>query len=190
MRTLKRVLAEKGLPLTVAAAVAVLGLGLYAFVVYPWTARVDSARQRELTASQNLAAAGQAHDAATAMANGKTRTNDQLERFYGDVLPSTLAEARGITYPRFAALAGAHNLVLEQRTSVPEQEEESQLARLRTTMRLGGEWPDIRRFIHALESAPEFIVIEGIELSQSEEDDSAQMLILSAVTYYQTGDRS
>jgi hypothetical protein len=190
MTTLRRALAEKGLPLSVAAGAAVLGLGLYVFVVYPWTARVDSARQRELTARQDLAAAGQDRDAAMSMTIGKTRTNDQLERFYGEVLPTSLAGARGITYPRFAALAGAHNLVLEQRSSVPEQEEESQLGSLRTTMRLGGEWPDIRRFIHALESAPEFIVIEGVALSQNDEDDSAQMLILSAVTYYQSGYQS
>ena len=190
MTTFGRVLTEKRLPLSLAAAAAALGLGLYVFVVYPWTARVDSARQRETTASQNLAAARQAHDAAMALTTGKSQTHDQLERFYGEVLPTSLAGARGITYPRFAALAGAHNLVLEQRSSVPEQDEDSQLARLRTTMRLGGEWPNIRRFIHALESAPEFIVIEGVALSQSDEDDSAQMLILSAVTYYQAGYQS
>ena len=103
------------------------------------------------------------------------------------MLPASLAGARGITYPRFAALARSHNLVLEQRSNTPEQDEESQLARLRTTMRLGGEWPDIRRFIHALESAPEFIVIEDVFLSQNEEEDSVQMLTMSVATYYQAG---
>ncbi len=190
MTTLRRVLVEKALALSVVAAGTALALGLYVFVVYPWTARVETARQRELTARQNLSAAGQAHDAAREMTDGKTRTSDQLERFYAEVLPTSLAEARGITYPRFAALASVHNLVLRQRSNVPEHDEESRLARLRTTMLLGGEWPDIRRFIHALEAAPEFIVIEDVILSQSEEVDSAQTLMLSVATYYEVGDGS
>ena len=187
MTVLRRVLAEKGLVMSVVAAGTVLALGLYVFVVYPWTARVETARQREMAARDALSLAGQAHDAAEATANGKTRTDDQLERFYSEMLPASLAGARGITYPRFAAMARSHNLVLERRGNVREQDEESQLARLRTTMLLGGEWPDIRRFIHALESAPEFIVIEDVFLSQNEEEDSAQMLTMSVATYYQAG---
>lgn len=187
MKTLKRVLAEKGLACTLVGAGMVLALGLYVFVVYPLTARVEAARSREATARESLSTAGAAYDAALATASGQTQTSDQLQRFYGDVLPSSLAAARRITYPRFAALARAHNLVLEQRSNIPEQDDESQLARLRTTMLLGGEWPDIRRFVYALETEPEFIVIEDVVLSQNEELDSAQMLTMSVATYYQAG---
>ncbi len=187
MTMLRRVLAEKGLALTVVAGGTVLALGLSVFVSYPWTARVETARQREMAATEALALAGQAHDAAEAMANGKTRTTDQLERFYSEMLPASLAGARGITYPRFDALARSHNLVLQRRSNIPEHDEESQLARLRTTMDLGGEWPDIRRFIHALESAPEFIVIEDVFVRQNEEEDSVQMLTMRVATYYQAG---
>ena len=185
MTVFKRVLVEKGFALTVVATGTALALGLYVFVVYPWSARVEAARQREQTATQELVAAGRALEAARALTDGKNRANVQLRQFYSEMLPSSLAGARGITYPRLAELAGSHDLVLEQRSSAPEGDDESRLATLRTRMLLGGDWPDIRRFIYALEAAAEFIVIEDMTLSQSEEEDALQMLTLTVTTYYE-----
>ncbi len=122
--------------------------------------------------------------AARGIADDQVSATDVLQRFYRDILPSDLPGARRITYPRFAALARAHNLVLERRSSVPEEDEDSRLARLRTTMLLAGDWADIRRFIHTLENAPEFVVIEEIALSQSEEVGASLVLTLGVSTYY------
>ena len=58
------------------------------------------------------------------------------------------------------------------------------------TMLLKGDYRDIRRFIYELETAPEFIVIEEIVLSQGDEGDPAQVLTLGLATYYGAADAS
>ena len=39
---------------------------------------------------------------------------------------------------------------------------------------LTGEYRDIRRFLHQLETAPEFLVLERVELKQSENEKTAE----------------
>ena len=62
------------------------------------------------------------------------------------------------------------------------------LARLRVSMLLSGAYRDIRRFIHALETAPEFLVIEEIVLSQGDGTEAGEVLSLDLSTYYRPDD--
>ena len=57
-------------------------------------------------------------------------------------------------------------------------------------MLLSGAYRDIRRFIHALETAPEFVVIEEIVLSQGDETEAGEVLSLVLSTYYRDDDHS
>ena len=186
MRLVSRVVAEKRVAMTVVAVAVVVAVSLYVMAVYPLTVRVAEARQRQAAAVQFLATARQSYEAARSAMDGKTAASEQLERFYHEILPPDLAGARGITYARLAALASAYDLVMERRSSMSEQDEASDLARLRTTMLLAGEWSDIRQFIAAVEEAPEFVVIQDIVLSQSEEVGASLVLALGVSTYYQT----
>jgi len=170
--------------MTVVAVVVVAAGALYILAVYPLEIRVAEVRQRQMTAAQSLVAAQRNYQAARATMEGKSAASEQLERFYGEILPQNLAGARDITYVRLATLASASNLVMERRSSASEQERNSDLARLRITMLLAGEWSDIRQFISAVEDAPEFIVIQDIVLSQSEEADASLVLALGVSTYY------
>ena len=74
----------------------------------------------------------------------------------------------------------------ERRSTTTEQDRDSHLARLRTTMVLAGNYADIRRFIYELETAREFVVIEDVSLTQREEDSAALVLTLQVSTYYWT----
>ena len=57
-------------------------------------------------------------------------------------------------------------------------------------MLLSGAYRDIRRFIHALETAPEFVVIEEIVLSQGDETEAGEVLSLVLSTYYRDDDHA
>ena len=168
----------------VVVVTVVAAVSLYVLAVYPLTIGAAQARQREAASVQALATAQQGYQAARATMDGKNAASDQLERFYGEILPSDLAGARGITYARLATLASGYDLRMERRSSSSEREEGSNLGRLRMTMLLAGEWVDIRAFIAAVEDAPEFIVIQEIVLSQSEEEGAALGLALGVSTYY------
>ena len=188
MKIVRRVVAEKRLLVTVIAVMLVAAGALYILAVYPLSVRADAVRERRAAARQALVTAQRNYTVTRVAADDQGTTSEALEQFYRDVLPPDLAAARGITYPRLAALARSHGLVLERRSSVPEQDDDSELRRLRTTMLLAGDWADIRRFIDTLENAPEFLVIEEIALSQSEEVGASLVLTLGVSTYFRSED--
>ena len=63
-------------------------------------------------------------------------------------------------------------------------QQDSQLVKFVYTVALSGEYRNIRRFIHALETAPEFLVLEDVELSQSGEENKALNVMMQIATYY------
>ena len=107
---------------------------------------------------------------AEAIRTGQERAAQQLARFYDSVLPKGQEGARRITYRRLATLADESNLDYDRRTIAIKQVRESALEQMDVTMVLEGEYRDVRRFIHKLETAPEFVVIENVGLVQGEKN--------------------
>ena len=167
----------------VALLLAVDGL-LYAVAVYPWSRRVAQAEADAAAAESALAQMRAAYDAAAETGAGTSRAESHLEEFYTRVLPPDFAAARSLLSPYLDRLAAESALVLERQSSAAERDRDSRLARLRTTMVLAGEYEDVRRFIHALETAPEFILVEDVVLSQGNESAEGLVLTLGVSTYY------
>ncbi|MCY4659631.1 MAG: GspMb/PilO family protein [Acidobacteria bacterium] len=184
MTLLRRVLAEKRLPVLIVAGTLAVDAALYALVVFPWSRALAAAEQRAVRAAGARDGARRGLAAAEAALAGTTEAAEAVEAFYLDVLPLDLADARARTSLRLAELAAQHGLVLEQRSMAPERDEASRLGRLRMTMRLEGEYRDLRRFVYALETGAEFIVIEEIVLRDGDRDDEAQVLTIGLATYY------
>ena len=188
MKLLARILTEKRVLATVVALGLLAAIALYTLGVYPQTVRRREGRERQAEAARSLVTAQRDHESAQVTMADKASATQELQIFYGEVLPADLAGARDITNPRLAALAQTHNLVMERRTTVSERDEKSDLARLRTNMLLAGVWADIRQFINGLENGPEFIVIEDIVLRPSEDTSSSLALTLTLATYYHDED--
>ena len=185
MNLVGRVLSEKRLAAGAVGIVLLVDVLLFGLAVRPLRAGVTQARARAAAAAERLAAAAAARAAARARQEARERAGAQLRRFYDEVLPQDLAAARAITYPRLAALAARSGLALERRTSASDGDDGDRLGRLRTNMLLAGEYENIRRFIEALETAPAFLVIEEVVLSQRQEaSDSELVLTLGLSTYY------
>ena len=184
---LGRIVSEKRTIVGLVAVGLLVDVGLYGLAVYPWTLRVESADRRATMATANLEAAQQRYEIARLAAEGKKRAEAELRAFHQQVLPRDLAAARSLTFARLAALADEHGLLMERRASAPGREEDSRLARLQVTALLSGAYRDIRRFIHAIETAPEFLIIEEIVLSQGDEAAGGEVLSLGLSTYYRQG---
>jgi Tfp pilus assembly protein PilO len=184
MTAIRRVLAEKRrfvYPLTLAAIGCAL---IYALVVFPLERQVaneevEAQRQREL-----LRAARLEYSSAKGIVQGKEQADTSLQKFYNDVLPSDASTARGITYRRLAQLARDSNLRLERGTNERKPEKDSALEKITTTYTLTGDYTDVRRFIYALETAPEFMILENIGLSSGEERDRGLSVRLDVATYF------
>lgn len=186
---LARIYREKRRLILPLAILAVANLAALLLVVYPLSRRVAATEARAATSATRLARATQEFRAARATLEGRERTDKQLERFYAEILPRDQTAARRITYLKLANLAREADLLYESRSFSTASERESMLTRMDIAVPLHGEYADMRRFIHTLETAPEFLVIRDIQLTKSnDEKSSALTLQLNLTTFYRTGD--
>ena len=181
-----RIFAEKRRLIVPIVIAAVANLAVYAIVIYPRTSSAGALEVRAQQAAVARARAAADLRDAEAMQTGQERATRQLARFYEDVLPKGLQGARRITYRRLAALADESNLDYDRRMMAIKQNRESALEQMDMTMVLEGEYRDVRRFIHALETAPEFVVIEGVGLVQGEKSGPLTLTVKLS-TYYKAG---
>lgn len=185
MTPLRRVLAEKRIAVMVAGIVVLADALLYGLAVQPARAGVVRARQRAAQAVEDHAAREADLSAARARLAGVSRAGDQLRQFHAEVLPHDMAQARSLTYPQLAGLAARYGLRLERRTADHDWDGDTRLGRLRTTLQLAGPYGDIRRFIEAIETAQNFLIIDEIALSRRETERSGELVVtLGASTYF------
>jgi hypothetical protein len=167
-------------PLAIAIGVNIV---VYAAAVYPLSQRVANIEQRDRAAEQQLLGARRDHAQATGTLTGKDRAAAELASFYKDVLPHDLAGARRLTQLRLAQLAREENLKFVRATFEPVNENKRTLTQLRIEMVLAGTYPDVRAYIHQLETAPEFVVVDNIELGQGA-DGGPLSVTLHLSTYF------
>ena len=181
---LRRVATEHRRILLVLALVCAANVLAYALLVYPLAQRVANVEQRDQAAEQALAEARIEHARASGTLTGKARASAELATFYGDVLPQDLAGARRLTFLRLARLARDSNLQYERASYDPAVERSSALTRLQIEMVLTGAYADMREFMYQLETAPEFVVIDNVQLAEDSNRDGALMVTLDLSTYY------
>jgi Type II secretion system (T2SS), protein M subtype b len=185
MMLLRRILREKRAVVVPLAVAAALNVAVFALVVYPWSLRLRLTEQRASAARAQLAAAERDDATVRGTLTGKERADIELGKFYEDVLPGDLAGARRMSYARLAQLARDNNLQYDRRSYDPDDSYEGRLRKLRITMALEGDYADVRRFIHDLETSPEFVVIEEIALTEGDDPSAPLTLTLKLATYFQ-----
>jgi Tfp pilus assembly protein PilO len=168
------------------ALLAVVNVALFALAVYPLTLKVASSQRRADAA--NLQQRQAEHEAAAVHSTlAITEQADRdLARFYSSVLPPDVSGARRLTYARLAELADAHNLTVNRRTYAIDASYKGRLERLGIEMALTGEYADIRDFIYALETSPEFVVIEDVSLAEGARSEAGITVNLQLATYYKS----
>jgi hypothetical protein len=164
---LRRVVAEhRSLALTLAVAL-VANVAAYVLVVHPREVKSAGAADRAAAAARAVRAAELELATARGLVEGKSRADDELNAFYQKVLPVDLSAARRMTYASLPALARKTNVRYEQRrSSVEESHDEARLGRLAIRMVLQCEYESFRDFIFQLESAPEFVIIDDVTLTE------------------------
>lgn len=184
MTTLRRVLAEKRTLIVPVAIALLVNVALYAIVVYPLSKKVAGDQLEAEAAGAALNAARRDFAAARATVAGKGQADEELRKFYSEVLPPDISGARRITFLRIEQLAQQCSLRVERVTSDPKPQRDSELVRFTYTASLSGEYRNIRRFIHELETAPEFLVLENVNLRQSDVENRGLNVEFEIATYY------
>ena len=172
------------------AAVWPLGIVLLAnlaaliVLVLPLSQRVASAEQRAVTAERARDAAVADFKRAELLRASNSRATTDLETFYRDVLPNSVAAARRLLGLTLRQLADEHGVAYQGSGTNEELVRDSNLLRLRMSMQLAGGYEDIRDFIYQLETSPDFVVIDQIRLSEASRGSEGLQLALDVSTYY------
>ena len=168
-------------PLAVALAANIVAL---VAVLYPLGQRVSFNEQRAATAEQQRdQAAADFRQAETLRASQAQATKD-LETFYAEVLPSSVGGARRILQLRLQQMARDHGVFYQGSGTTEEEIRESRLLRLTMSVRLAGEYDDIRSFLYDLERSNDFIVVNNIRLAEGTEPNDPLAVFLQVSTYY------
>jgi Tfp pilus assembly protein PilO len=189
MTPARRVLTEKRTLIWPIAIALIANVIVYAIVVHPLSLKVAGGEQQAQASASALTAARRDYAAARATVAGKAQADSELQKFYTDVLPPDISGARRITFLRIEQLAAQSNLRLERQTSDPKPQRDSDLVKFTYSATLSGEYRNIRRFIHELETAPEFLVLENVQVSQNEAEErrGALNVLVQVATYYRIG---
>jgi Tfp pilus assembly protein PilO len=169
------------LPLLVVLAANIIAL---VAVVYPLGQRVASNEQRAETAERQQIQAAAEYRRAETLREAQAQATKDLETFYAEVLPSGVGAARRILQLRLQQMAREHGVLYQGGGTNEEEIRESSLLRLTMSVRLAGEYDDIRGFLYDLERSNDFVVVDNIRLAEGNEPDSPLTVFLQVSTYY------
>jgi Tfp pilus assembly protein PilO len=188
MTDFARIATEKRRVLVPVALLVVANIVLYIAVVFPLGRQVANAEEQARTEQQLVRRSRIDLANAKASVTGKQQADAALQKFYKDVLPKDGSEARRVTFTRLQQLAQESNVRLSSGTNTVAHLKNSALAKLTTTYTLSGDYRDVRRFIYALETTPEFLVLENVNLNSSgDAQDRGLAMTLNIATYYYQG---
>ena len=184
----RRVFQERRAVMLPLVALLVLDLALLALAVLPLSQSVSRLEADAQTAETALLQARLLERQATDALASRGRADQELSRFYVDVLPANPTAARRVIsfLERTAGDAG----LIFQRSTQPESVplDDSRLARMSVRITLLGDYSSIRRYLYTIETAPEFVVIERVGLAGAGDLRSADTgrleVTLDVATYY------
>src|SRR5262245_1379048 len=185
---LRRIVQEKRtviLPLGIALALNVFA---YAVIVRPLEVKSAGAADRARQSAAALTAAEKELASARSLVGGKSEADQELTAFYQKVLPADLTSARRLTYSSLPELARKTGIRYEARTAFKdESKKDTKLGHMKLTMLLQGDYRNIRQFIYELESAPNFIIIDDLTITQKSGNEP-QTLQINMSTYFRDQD--
>lgn len=179
-----RVVSEHRRLLVPLGALLAVNIAVLVLLVLPLRASVASGGTRAQESGRALAAARTELAKAEATRDGQAQATRDLDRFYREVLPADVSAAQRLTHSKLSLLARSHDVVFLQSSTTPETLKDSSLERLVVNYSLSGDWEDVQRFIHTVETLPEFVVIDNLSLSESGDNNAPLSLALSVSTYY------
>lgn len=181
MNLWRRVYAERRrvlLPLIVAL---IANLAVLLLVVLPLGRSVAAAETEAQSATMSLASARQLARHARSATTSRDRADTELRQFYTDILPRDFAVAAKTTNLWLQRAARDAGLEYRGANFAWESVRESPLSRAWSDVTLRGRYADIRRFLRAVESADEFLVVERLALAQPTMSGADGLLEVSLV---------
>lgn len=163
----RRVYEERRRVLLPLVAATVVNVAVLVLGVLPLSRSVASAENAAIQATADLANARLLERQARDATASRARADEELTRFYSEVLPKDFATAARTTNRWLQEAARDAGLDFKGSHFEWDEVRDSQLSRAYSTVTLAGRYNDIRRFLYSVETAQEFIVVEEVALAQT-----------------------
>lgn len=173
------------LPLALALAANVVVLVL---VVLPLKQHVAGLQSEQGDAMRNLQLARLDEKRAKDALASKQTADQQLRQFYSTILPSDYAAASKLVGDFLQGRAREAGLVMQRSQAEIDEVKDSQLKRVVGKVTLRGDYQNIRKFLYAVETATEFVIIDRVQVQQASDtrasNSGALEITLDVTTYY------
>jgi hypothetical protein len=167
-------------------------VAVFVLAVLPLRRAVTSAESESIDVTLRLHQARLAEKNALDLRGRSEQADKDLRKFYAEILPRDFAGARSQVVYWSQRTADAMNLALRSGEFGQEFVEDSRLVKVTGRITLSGQYANIRRFLYALETAEEFIIVENVVLEQptqtAQQGTSAGVgVALELATYFVSG---
>jgi Tfp pilus assembly protein PilO len=169
-------------------------IAVFTLAVLPLRRAVASAEEGAIDATMKLNLAKVSERNAIESGAKTKQADEELQKFYAEILPRDFATARSLVLYWSQRTAGASSLTLRSGEFEQKTVDDSRLVRVSGRITLIGQYANIRRFLYALETAEEFIIVENVALEQAMLQgatgaNTTLTLALDLATYYLGGTR-
>ncbi len=183
----RRILIERRAVVVPLLTALAINSAVVALAVVPLGRGVANDEHRATDVKLALADAHRVARVANETRASKVRADEELQKFYAEVLPASLSQARSLLYLEIAKISGETGLAFQSSSFEPVAVKDSALMKFRVDVSLSGEYAGIRRFLYHLETSEEFFVVEGVKLGQSgriQGGGGSLEVVLQVATYY------
>jgi Tfp pilus assembly protein PilO len=172
------------LPLVIFLVASAIVLGV---VVLPLAQNVSTLEADAQNASTNLIRARFKDKQAKDALGSKDRADEELKKFYAEILPTAGAGARRVI--AFLRATADQNGVQFNSSNLDQKPvDDSQLMRVTGNVTLTGTYANMRKFLYVVETAEEFVVVESVGLKQESDTRAGAAgrleVNLDVATYY------
>jgi Tfp pilus assembly protein PilO len=169
--------------------ILIANLAVLLLAELPLSHSVTGLKNEAVSASLKMSRARVTEQRAKEARASKERADQDLRKFYAETLPADLTSARHLIVGSFLQRTARDVGLTFQRGSVEQVDvKDSQLQELTGKVTLVGDYQNIRRFLYAVETAREFLVVERVALSQATDlkagNTGALEVTLDVATYY------
>jgi Tfp pilus assembly protein PilO len=181
----RRVLVERRRTVVPLLVLLAANVGVMVFLVLPLSRSVEAREAEALAALADLAEARREDAQARAARDSTLSADEDLRTFHETVLPQGFDAAVQVTGFWLTRVATRSGVQFERGKYDRNRIEDSTLERMTAQATLTGDYDGVRRFLHAVEVAPEFVVIDRVELAEPNDLASGRLdLLLDVSTYY------
>jgi hypothetical protein len=188
----RRVFKERRALVLPAVVFLLANVGVLALGVFPLERSVAGLKEGEVEALASRGQALKVEGAAKAAQQSRDRAEAELRKFYGQILPTDVQSASQLTYSWLDRVARESGVEYARGTGKEDEIRESRLRRWTSRAKLVGDYANVRKFLYAVETAEEFVIIEEVGLTQFEATRGGDLLELelSLATYFLPRDQA